>query len=122
MCDMIVEQLKECTNVAAQLIIETDAIKRIQIYNKFISDLLPKTLNSYEKILQYNKTNKFIIGTGLTYADLALVSAWEWLEEGCKQLIDLYPFVKAHNIFIKNLPKVSDWFKNQKPLNIQKIV
>jgi glutathione S-transferase len=122
MCDMIFEQLNECTEQALKLITETDAIKRIQTYNKFISNVLPQTLNGYEKMLQCNKNNNFIIANQLTYADLALVCAWEWLEDGCKQLIELYPLVKNHNLFIKNLPKVSAWFKNQKPLNIQKTV
>ena len=122
MCDMIVEQLKECADIAVQLITETDVLKRIQVYNRFISEILPKTLDGYQKILEYNKINKYMVGSQLTYADLALVITWEWLEEGCKQLIDLYPLVKSHNIFIKSLPKVAEWFTNQKPLNVQKNV
>jgi glutathione S-transferase len=122
MCDMIVEQLKECNDITAQLITETDVFKRIQIYNKLISDVLPKTLDGYQKILEYNKINKYIIGNKLTYADLALVVSWDWLENSCKQLIDLYPLVKSHNNFIRNLPQVNEWFIKQKPLNIQKTV
>jgi glutathione S-transferase len=67
-------------------------------------------------------SGKFIVGNSLTWADLALVNGWEWLDDISKQLVLSYSIIRNHNEFIKSLPKVSQWFKSQKPLTVFKRV
>ena len=119
MCDMIVEQLRECGDLAFLIIQEIDSVRRHVLMNKFVNDLLPKTLAGYEKILSKN-SNKYIVGNHLTWADLALVNGWEWLDDACKKIINLYPLVKSHNEFIRSIPEVGEWLKLQKPLRVLK--
>nr|QUF59402.1 glutathione S-transferase GSTS5 [Brachionus angularis] len=120
-CDMIVEQLRECADHSAQINQENDLNKRNLLASKFLNDVLPKTLAGLEKILSLN-SSKYVVGDKLTWADLALVNAWEWLDSSSKQMLNFYPFVKAHNEFIRNIPKISEWFKSQKPLRVFKNV
>lgn len=81
-CDMIVEQLRECTE---------------KKQNHFALD---KTLEGLEKLTSLNGENKFIVGSSLTWADLALVNAWEWLfsdYESMRTIGAKYPLIKSHS-------------------------
>lgn len=121
MCDMVVEQLRECTEFKAKLYHELDPARRTQLTSKFLTDILPKTLGGIERLISLNKS-KYIVGTRLTWADLALVNVWEWFEEFTRQLFVNYPLIKNHNDFIRSLSKVNEWFKKQKPLRVFKNV
>lgn len=89
---------------------------------KFLNDILPKALNGFEKLLSLN-SGKFIVGKTLTYADLGIVNAWEWLDETSKQILNNYPLVISHNQFIRTIPCVSQYFDSLKPLNkIRRVV
>ena len=121
MCDMVVEQLREVIDYSVQIVQEYDLAKRSILVNNFMNNLLPKTLNGYEKMLSLNR-NKFIVGNQLTWADLALVNGWEWLDEICGSVLRQYQLVKAHNEFVRSVKAVSDWFKSQKPLRVAKNV
>lgn len=117
---MVNEQLKECADYTIKNLQQVDQVKKQQQTQHFIMSVLPKTLNGYEKMLSLNSTD-FIVGNGLTWADLALVNAWEWLDEHSKQIVGRYPLIKNHNDFIRSIPKVTAWFRNQKPLRIFKM-
>ena len=117
-CDMINEQLRECADYALKIVRESDIVKRHELQAKFLGELLPKTLNGYEKMLSLS--SRFIVGSVLSWADLGMLLAWEWLDEASKQLIGRYPLVKSHNEFIRSLPKVSEWLREQKPLRVFK--
>lgn len=119
MCDMIVEQLRECADSVIFCMQELDHQKRAQMYSRFQSDTLLKTLNGFEKILTINKS-KYIVGSRLTWADLAMVNAWEWLDETSRRLFDQYDLVKSHYEFIRRIPLVAEWFAKQTPLRVLK--
>lgn len=102
---------------------EIDPTKKQLLRTKFVNDILPKALNEFEKMLSLN-SGKFLIGRTLTYADLGLVNAWEWLDEGIgKQILNEYPLIKNHNTFIRTIPCVNEYFQSLKPLNkIRRVV
>lgn len=101
---------------------EIDLVKKDQLKNKFLNEILPKTLNGFEKMLGLNR-GKFIVGKTLTYADLGLVNAWEWLDDNSKQILNQYPLVKSHDCFIRTIPCVGEYFHKLKPLNrIRRVV
>jgi glutathione S-transferase len=118
MCDMVVEQLRECGDDATHVMQEMDLNKKQILKNRFI-ETLRKTLKGYENLLSMNR-NKYIVSNNLTWADLALVNGWEWLDDISKQMLNYYPLVKSHNEFIRNIPQVNEWFKSQKPLRVLK--
>nr|UOU03294.1 glutathione S-transferase sigma 5 [Brachionus rubens] len=119
LCDMVVEQLRECGDYATQIMQEIDINKRNLMTQKFSNDILTKTLNGFEKMLSVN-SGKYIVGNKITWADLALVNGLEWLDELGKQILNYYPFVKMHNEYIRNIPQVNEWFRLQKPLRVFK--
>ncbi len=119
-CDMVNEQLKDCIDHTARNLQEKDSSKKHQQMQHFTGVILPKTLNGYEKMLSLNSSS-FIVGDSLSWADLALVNAWEWLDENSRRLLDQYPLVKRHNEFIRTLPKVSEALKELKPLRVFKV-
>ncbi len=119
-CDMVNEQLKDFIEHTARNLQEKDPIRKQQQLQQFINVTLPKTLNGYEKMLSLNPSS-YIVGGSLSLADLALINAWEWLDENSRRLLDQYPLVKKHNDFIRSLPKVSEALKELKPLRIFKV-
>jgi glutathione S-transferase len=116
---MIIEQLRECGDYAFQIMSEMNPVIKKQISNKFLTDILPKTLEGYEKILSQN-SGKYIVGDSLTLADLALVNGWEWLDYASRKVLNNYSLVKNHEIFVRSIPEVSSWLKMQRPLTVLK--
>lgn len=116
---MVNEQLRECADHTIKNLKENDQIKKQEQIKKFSSEILPKTLSGYEKMLGLN-SSQFIVGNCLSWADLALVNAWEWLDDVSKQQLNYYPLVKKHNDYIRTVPLVADWLKQQKPLRVFK--
>ena len=98
---------------------ELDNQRRLNLINRFVNETLTKTLSGYEKMLNMN-SGKYIVGNKLTWADLAIINSWEWLDDNSKQLINRYPLVKRHYEFVQSLPEVSEWFRKQKPLRVTK--
>lgn len=76
-------------------------------------------MDGLEKLICLNETSKYVVGAKLTWADLAMVNACEWLLNGNSNralIANRFPLVKAHNEFVRSLPTVQEWFSNQKPL------
>lgn len=119
LCDMVVEQIRECSDLAALVVQETDSNKKKVLGQKYLNEVLPKTLSEFEKMLNLNGSS-CIVGNQLTWADLALVNSLTWLDELSTRLLHNYPLVKKHNETIMSIPSVSDWFKSQKPLSVYK--
>jgi glutathione S-transferase len=119
MCDMVVERLKECADQYT-LIHLNDSLQNNALLHRFLNETLTKTLNGYEKMMNINFKSKFIVGNKITWADLAIVNSWEWLDENCKQLINRYLLVKRHYDFIRNTKEINEWFNKQKPLRVFK--
>jgi glutathione S-transferase len=121
-CDMVVEQLRELIDFSIQILQErNDPMRRQLLLAEFLTSLLPRTLNGYERILSLNRS-KFISGSQLTWADLALVNGWEWLDELCRPVLNKFPLVRAHNEFVRSLGPVAVWLKSTKPLSLTKNV
>lgn len=82
-------------------------------------DTVERTLNGIEKLISLNEAGKYVVGDKLTWADLAMVNACEWLLNGHSNrnlLASRFPLIKAHNEFVRTLPAVQEWFSKQKPL------
>lgn len=119
LCDMVVEQIRECGDFAAQIIQEVDSNKKRILNQKYLTEILPRTLSEFEKMLNLNGSN-YIVGNQLTWADLVMANSFAWLDEFSIQLLRDYPLVKKHNHYILSMPGVNDWFKSQKPLSVYK--
>lgn len=121
MCDMVVERLRECSDQYS-LITQNESLQKNVSLSRFLNETLTKTLNGYEKILAMNIKFRYIVGTEISWADLAVINSWEWLDDNLKQLINHYPLVKRHYDFIRNIKEVNEWFNKQKPLRVNKKV
>ena len=84
-------------------------------------DMVERTMNGLEKLISLNESSKFAVGSKLTWADLAMVNACEWLLNGYSNrnnnlLASKYPLIQAHNEFVRSTPTIQEWFGKQKPL------
>lgn len=105
-CDMIVEQLRDCI------------VERTSKSSRDMS-IVERTLTGLEKLVSLNGSGKYVVGCTMTWADLAMVNAWEWLmsEHTTRMLMsNQFPLIKQHNDFVRATPVVDEWFRRQKPL------
>ena len=121
--DMVVEQLRKCGENVKEILLETDSSKHSNMENKYINDLLPKTFGELERLLKLNKPKgNFLLGNQLTWADLAIVSGLEWLDDDAKSLLKRYPLLTNHIDFLQSQPKINTWLSQQMPLRVNKII
>ena len=118
-CDMVSEQLKECADQMSSALQNADsAQKKSAQMSRLLNETLPRTLAGYEKMLNMNNS-RFVVGQQLTWADLAIVNAWDWMGDEVRMTHFVkYPLVKKHYEFIRSIAEVEHWFKHQKPLMV----
>jgi len=119
--DMYVDQVADVGQERAKFIWEKDEAKKKTLEEAFKSETLPKNLSFFEKQLTSNNTG-FLVGEGLTWADLALFNLLDSLSggNGCSDCnaCDQYPNVKKLVEKIRSCPKISKWLaaRPQTPL------
>jgi len=110
--DMIVDCLEDCWKPILVFNFEIkDETKKAEAKKKFLEEQLPQFLTYLENILKKNHGgDKFIVGTELTWADLALIHYLFGVElaEGSAQLAK-HPKLKSLKEKVEALPKVAAW-------------
>jgi len=84
---------------------------------KFVSEVLPKWLSYFEKLLQQNVNgNGFIVGNRLSYADIALFNTIDTIQLGFPNSVNTvrtFKHVSAHFDLIAARPNIAAWLKNR---------
>jgi glutathione S-transferase len=110
--DMIVDCLEDALKPIFAFKFETkDEAKKAELKKKFLEEQLSQHLTYLDNLLKKNHGgDKFIVGTELTWADLALINYLSWIDiaEGSAQLAN-HPKLKALRERVESLPKVAAW-------------
>jgi glutathione S-transferase len=110
--DMINEQIVDTFNNLVLIYRKKDSDEKAEELNKALSEAVPNSLKMIEKLLQENNqehNNGFLVGDSLTYADLKLISFYDWLRERREKILDQFSFLKEHNQMVRNLPRIKDF-------------
>jgi len=99
--------------------------EREELAKEFLTEFIPKWLKPLETILA-KRGNGWFAGHGVTFADLAIMCALDWLQEPLemsfkdmnnvaerKKILDDYPLVKANYQKTNEVPFVVEWKKKR---------
>jgi len=99
--------------------------EREELAKEFLTEFIPKWLKPLEAILA-KRGNGWFAGNSVTFADLAIMCALDWLQEPLemsfkdmnnvaerKKILDDYPLVKANYQKTNEVPFVVEWKKKR---------
>jgi len=99
--------------------------EREELAKDFLNEFIPKFLSPLEAILA-KRGNGWFAGNNLTFADLAIMCALDWLQEPLemsfkdmnnvaerKKILDDFPLVKANYQKTNEVPFVVEWKKKR---------
>merc|ERR1711910_296651 len=100
-------------------------LPKMKLAKEFLTEFIPKWLKPLETILA-KRGNGWFAGHGVTFADLAIMCALDWLQEPLemsfkdmnnvaerKKILDDYPLVKANYQKTNEVPFVVEWKKKR---------
>ena len=93
--------------------LESDKVKKDKLKRKLFKQILPYNIKFLEAKLSrnnrslFNKASNYLVGDKLSFADIFIVLVLDWLgKEKREQVLEEYPNVKKHFIFIKSNLKI----------------
>ncbi len=84
---------------------------------KFIAEEAPKILGNLEKLITIYGKNGFSVGSGLTYADLAVFELTHNYIKAEKTILDKFPSIVKVRKSVEANVKVANYLKNRPESN-----
>lgn len=113
--DMYIDQLKDVFFALVKVYAETDVEKQKTLFTAYYNETVKSLLESLEKKLQTNNTG-YLVGESLTWLDLAIIGAWDWIwlhDPSESKLLNEFKLVKEHNERIRSIPNVATWLETR---------
>lgn len=109
--DMIIDCMEDAIKPMVIFMYETDEIRKAEGKKKFSEEQLPASYAGLENLLKSNGGGDgYFVGSGLTWADLALLNTDEWAKlHGNCDLLNKYPKLKALHYRVQKLSNVAAW-------------
>jgi glutathione S-transferase len=107
------DQVTDLINEFVKVYLEKDENKKKELQERLSNEVIPNNLKLFESKLAKTNTG-YLIGKGLTWTDLYLVSTLEGLGPNKEAAINNFPHLKAHEQRIISLPKIAEWI-NKRP-------
>lgn len=115
-CEMYSHQITDLFTEFSKVFFEKDAVKKGALLATFTEDLVPRNLAFLEAKLKKAKSG-FLIGGGLTIADLFLFVGFETLTNGGFKTTDMdklsqqFPCIVEHFKRLGSVEQISAWLK-----------
>ena len=95
-------------------IFEKDDAKKAEMHKNLTETMIPRYLGRFSKLIELNG-GKWLIGTGVTWADLALAIMTDTLVLKFPDLglEDKYPHVKNLRDSVNALPQIKKWLQTR---------
>ena len=90
---------------------EKDKTKKAEL-KKEVEEHLPKYWSIFEKRIQANSGN-WIYGNSVTYIDISVVAALDYVLKAFPNFLDSYPGVSKLKESVETLPNIAKWIKNR---------
>ncbi|KAL5018475.1 hypothetical protein ScPMuIL_004197 [Solemya velum] len=112
--DCLIETLTDIWNSHVNFVREQDLTIKKKLLTKHTDEVLPKVMDLMEKALADNSAGKgFLVGSGLTIADIRLYCTMDYPLEAYGFKLDKYPKVAAHRKMMEAIPKIADYLKKR---------
>ena len=110
--DMIDDQVTDIFLFMIDVYKRTDSDEKTALLEKAITERVPQMLKFIQNILEANNNGTgFLVGDGLTLADLYVVSIYDWLRERRDEVLAKLDLLRHHEQRIKNYPILDQYLK-----------
>lgn len=110
--DAVADLVNDMLNLLVVGIHEKDPVKKEEYFAKYYGDTVHNFFKLFNKTLEDNKTG-FLVGDSVSYADLFLLSACDWMKEHKEKLFGQYTAVKTHYEKVAAIPNIAEWLKKR---------
>ena len=110
--DMYADQVSDLINELVKAHFESDESRKEQLNAKVQSETLPNSLRLFEQRLAQTGTG-YLVGNGLTYADLHLFATLEWLGDKRDQVLAHFPLVQKLDKTIRAHERIAAWIASR---------
>ena len=90
---------------------ENDPEKKAELEKKIAEEVWPNNLKIFEAKLA--KNNGWLVGNGMTWADMYFVSVLDWLREKKDEVLASFPHCKKLSENVNSNPKIAEWIKKR---------
>lgn len=113
--DMYIDQLKDVFFSLVKIYGETNVETQKGLFKVFYNETVQSFMQSLENNLSLKKNN-FLIGDYLTWLDLAIIGAWDWIwlhdPTEAKILLE-FNLLNEHNTRVRSIPNISKWLETR---------
>ncbi len=111
--DSIIDTVGDLSQQLMKFHYEKDEAKKAEVGEKLKTEILPKFLGIFEKLISSN-TSGWIYGSKVTYADFLVynIIGWVKMEAGAAAL-DSFPGIKKNMEAVEALPNIAKWLKER---------
>jgi glutathione S-transferase len=94
-----------------------DKKEKTEKLDKALAEQVPALLKLIQNLYEENQAatgnSGYLVGNGLTYADVALVNAYPWLSDKTEATFNALPHLKQHYEKIRNLPQLKSFYEQR---------
>nr|QUF59411.1 glutathione S-transferase GSTS8-3 [Brachionus angularis] len=113
--DMIYEQVGDLLSGLGNIFRKKNEEEKKNDMKNALTNTIPAGLKMIQNLFEKNKTNSgFLVGSSLTYTDLALMIFYDWLLEYKEPILSKFPLLKQHEQKIRNLPVIKEHLEKNK--------
>nr|UOU03287.1 glutathione S-transferase sigma 1-1 [Brachionus rubens] len=102
------DQISDIVDNLIKIHFESDETKKLEMRKKFLEETLPSGLKVLEGKVVQNGSG-FLAASGLTWADLYLISILDWIYDYSKTVLDSFQHLKKLEENIRGHARISEW-------------
>ena len=102
------DQVTDIQEVMFKMMMAKSDAEKAELKKKLFEDVLPKNFKFFEDKLKQTKSG-YLVGSGLTLADIYLISVLEKLGDGKEGILANYSELYKLDKRVRSHPKIADW-------------
>ena len=110
-CSRFVDQVNDVISELVNFLRENNPAKKAELEKKIAEEVWPNNLKIFEAKLA--KNNGWLVGNGMTWADMYFVSVLDWLREKKDEVLAPFPHCKKLSENVNSNPKIAEWIKKR---------
>ncbi|KAH3777541.1 probable glutathione S-transferase 7 [Dreissena polymorpha] len=117
LCDQTLELISDLRQEFVKYFFEKDEEKKKEAGKNLNDVVYPKFFGYFEKQLD-NNGGKYLVGSELTVADLAVYAVIDTAVQNTENLLDKHVKLRAHRDMVGAIPKIQEYVSNRKKTDI----
>ncbi|XP_052232067.1 probable glutathione S-transferase 7 [Dreissena polymorpha] len=117
LCDQTLELINDLIQEVVKFFFEKDEERKKEVGKHLAEVVYPKFLGYFEKQLD-NNGGKYLVGSGLTVADLAVYAVLDTAVQNSETFLEKHEKLRAHRDMVGAIPKIQEYVSNRKKTDI----